>query len=150
MAPDSTYSRPRMAGPAAGGGYPGPVSVPAEIARSRYISLTSYRRDGTPVATAVWHVPEDGRLLVVTEAGSWKVKRIRRDARVQVAACDARGRVRPGAASAQGRARLLDEAGTRHARELLARRYLLSRLGNAVARLLRLRRPPMVGIAVTL
>lgn len=126
------------------------VTVVDEIARSRYISLTTYRRDGTPVATPVWHVPRGAELIVVTGAGSWKVKRIRHDARVSVTACDVRGRVRPGAATVEGTARVLDDAGTREARELLARRYLMSRLGNAAARLFRLRRPPMVGIAVTL
>ncbi|HWB37500.1 MAG TPA: PPOX class F420-dependent oxidoreductase [Rugosimonospora sp.] len=126
------------------------MTVPEEIARSKYVSLTTYRRDGTPVATPVWHVPRGDELIVVSEAGSWKVKRIRRDARVLVAVCDIRGRVRPDAATVDGTARLLDDAGTREARELLARRYLMSRLGNAAARLFRLRRPPMVGIAVTL
>jgi hypothetical protein len=27
-----------------------------EIVRSRYVSLTTYRSDGTPVTTPVWHV----------------------------------------------------------------------------------------------
>ena len=121
-----------------------------EIRHSRYISLTTYRKDGTAVATPVWHVPHDGQLFVVTEARSWKVKRIRNTSRVQVTVCDLRGRIKPGAASAEGTARVLDEEGTRAARELLARRYWMSRLGNTVARVLRLRRPPMAGIAVTL
>jgi PPOX class probable F420-dependent enzyme len=126
------------------------VTALDEIRHSRYISLTTYRKDGTPVATPVWHVPHDGQLLVVTEARSWKVKRIRNTGRVQVTVCDIRGRIKPGAASAEGTARVLDDEGTRAARELLARRYWMSRLGNTVARVLRLRRPPMAGIAVTL
>jgi PPOX class probable F420-dependent enzyme len=125
------------------------VTALDEIRHSRYISLTTYRKDGTPVATPVWHVPHDGQLFVVTEARSWKVKRIRNTSRVQVTVCDIRGRIKPGAASAEGTARVLDEEGTRAARELLARRYWMSRLGNTVARVLRLRRPPMAGIAVT-
>jgi PPOX class probable F420-dependent enzyme len=126
------------------------MAIPVEIRRSRYVSLTTYRRDGTPVATPVWHVPSGDGLLIVTEAASWKVKRIRHDGRVVVTACNVRGRVRPDAASAAGTARLLDEEGTAAARRALARRYLMSRLGNAAARLLRLRRPPMIGIAITL
>jgi uncharacterized protein len=126
------------------------VTALDEIRHSRYISLTTYRKDGTAVATPVWHVPHDGQLFVVTEARSWKVKRIRNTSRVQVTVCDLRGRIKPGAASAEGTARVLDEEGTRAARELLARRYWMSRLGNTVARVLRLRRPPMAGIAVTL
>jgi hypothetical protein len=31
--------------------YAGPMTSADEIAHSRYVSLTTYRRDGTPVAT---------------------------------------------------------------------------------------------------
>jgi uncharacterized protein len=125
------------------------MTVPDEFDRSRYVSLTTYRRNGTAVATPVWHVVDGDELVVVSEAAAGKVKRIRRDGRVQVTVCDMRGRIAPGATSVPGHARLLDDAGTQAARTLLARRYLLSRLGNGLARLLRLRRPPVVGIAVT-
>jgi PPOX class probable F420-dependent enzyme len=125
------------------------MTVPDEIGRSKYVSLTTYRKDGTPVATPVWHVTRGGELFVVTEERSWKVKRLRNDSRVRVTVCDVRGRIAPGAASADGTARLLDETGTADVREMLARRYLLSRLGNWFAGILRLRRPPMIGIAVT-
>jgi uncharacterized protein len=126
------------------------MTVLDEIGRSRYVSLTTYRKDGTPVATPVWHVRDGAALLVVSEAAAGKVKRIRRDGRVVVAVCDFRGRIAPGAPSAEGTARLLDEAETRAARTLLARKYLMSRLGNWLTRALRIRRPPVVGIAVTL
>src|SRR6266498_422449 len=53
------------------------MTVPDEISRSRYVSLTTYRKDGTAVATPVWHVANGGELVVVTEADTWKVKRIR-------------------------------------------------------------------------
>ena len=50
-----------------------PLSVPG-----KYLSLTTYRRDGTPVSTPVWFVEEDGRLFVTTAADSYKAKRLRR------------------------------------------------------------------------
>lgn len=125
------------------------MPLPDEIVRSRYISLTTYRRDGTPVATPVWHVPQGAELWVVTEARSAKVKRIRNNPQVQVAPCSVRGTVAPDAPSVTGTARLLDGDGTVRARELLARRYVMSRVGNWVSRLLRRRRPPMVGIVVS-
>jgi PPOX class probable F420-dependent enzyme len=59
----------------------------------KYLSLTSFRRDGTGVATPVWFVEADGRLLVETDAGSCKVRRIRRDPRVTIAPCTATGRL---------------------------------------------------------
>ncbi|MFB9237991.1 PPOX class F420-dependent oxidoreductase [Plantactinospora siamensis] len=125
------------------------MSVADEIVRSRYVSLTTFRRNGTPVATPVWHVPHGAELWIVTEAGSGKVKRIRNNPRVRVQPCSPRGKVAPGAPSETGTARLLDADGTALARQLLARRYVMSRAGNWFARLLRLRRPPMIGIVVS-
>jgi uncharacterized protein len=126
------------------------VSAVDEISRSKYVSLVTYRRDGTPVATPVWHVTDGSELFVISEADAWKVKRVRKDSRAVVTVCNVRGTVAPGAPSAQGTARLLDPAGTAAARRLLARKYLSSRLGNWFAKLLRIRRPRMIAIAVTL
>jgi PPOX class probable F420-dependent enzyme len=125
------------------------MSIPAEIGNSRYISLTTYRRDGTGVATPVWHVVNGGELFVVSDAEAWKVKRIRNNSHVVVTVCDFRGRIEPGAPSAHGTARLLDEAETDAGRALLARKYVLSRMGNWFTRILHLRRSPLIGIAVT-
>ena len=125
------------------------VTVAQEIISSRYVRLTTYRKDGTPVATPVWHVPLDGELWIVTEAASGKVKRIRNNPRVTVAPCSLRGTVAPDAPTATGTARVLDDAGTARARKLLAGRYFTSRAGNWFARLLHLRRPPMVGVVVS-
>jgi PPOX class probable F420-dependent enzyme len=57
------------------------------------MSVTSYRRDGTAVATPVWFVADGGRLLVETDAASFKVKRIRHDPHVSIAKCSARGKI---------------------------------------------------------
>jgi len=59
----------------------------------KYVSLTTFRRDGTPVSTPVWFVSENGNLLVETDGDSYKVKRIRRDDHVTVTSCNAMGRV---------------------------------------------------------
>lgn len=125
------------------------MSVVDQLGRSRYVSLTTYRKDGTGVATPVWHVQRGQELVVVSNADAGKVKRIRRNGHVVVTACDLRGRIAAGAPSAEGTARVLDETETQAVRALLARRYLLSRLGNWATRILRLRKPPVIGIAVT-
>lgn len=125
------------------------MSVVDEFGRSKQVSLTTYRKNGAAVATPVWHVVSDGQLFIVSEAAAGKVKRIRNNSDVVVAVCDFRGRIAPGAPTAPGTARLLDEAGTEAARGLLARRYVTSRVGNWFARVLHLRRAPLVGIAVS-
>jgi PPOX class probable F420-dependent enzyme len=80
----------------------------AELADTRYISLTTRRRDGSLASTAVWVASDDGRrLLVWTGASTWKVKRIRRDPRVLVAKSNYRGRER--GPRLEGRARIVDD-----------------------------------------
>jgi PPOX class probable F420-dependent enzyme len=59
----------------------------------RYLSVTSFKRDGTGVATPLWFVSDGSRLFALTDAHSAKVRRIRRDPQVLVAPCRANGRL---------------------------------------------------------
>ncbi|MFD7080175.1 PPOX class F420-dependent oxidoreductase [Streptomyces sp. NPDC002181] len=94
-----------------------------ELNQGKYVSLTTFRKDGTPVATPVWAVADGGELYVWTRSDSWKVKRIRNNGRVALSPCDVRGRVAEGAAVLEGEARLLDEAGLARVRKLMSRKY---------------------------
>ncbi len=121
------------------------------LAKERYISVTTFRRDGTPVATPVWCAGEEGFLFVFSEANSGKVKRIRRDPHVRVAPCSARGK--PQGEAVDGDAAIVEE--TEKAEALLASKYgwlwLAYNLLMAAAR--RVRRKPTprsVTIAITL
>ena len=62
-----------------------------DLGRERYVSITSFRRDGTRVATPVWVVGQAGHLYVWTGSQTGKVKRIRSNPEVVLAACTARG-----------------------------------------------------------
>lgn len=66
----------------------------ATLGHGKYLSLTTFRKDGTAVATPVWLVRDGDVLRVITQADSGKAKRIRNDARVRLAPCDARGNVK--------------------------------------------------------
>jgi uncharacterized protein len=68
-----------------------PCRRPAAEIPGKYLSLTTYRRDGSPVSTPVWFVEEGGRLFVMTSAESYKAKRLRRNPAAMVAPCTARG-----------------------------------------------------------
>ncbi|GID92123.1 PPOX class F420-dependent oxidoreductase [Amorphoplanes digitatis] len=126
------------------------MTVPAEIAASKQISLTTYRKDGTPVATPVWHVADGKTITTVSAADAWKVKRLRRNPQVEIVACDIRGKVAPDAHPIQGTATLLAPSETETARRLLESRYITARIGGGLSRLLRLKRPPGIGIVITL
>ncbi len=78
------------------------------LAAEKYILLTTFRRDGTPVSTPVWLVPLDGGAYGFwTSSGSGKAKRLAHTDRVTVQPCDARGRVRAGSTALGATARLV-------------------------------------------
>ncbi|WP_328546243.1 PPOX class F420-dependent oxidoreductase [Streptomyces platensis] len=126
--------------------------IPEAVARSPYVSLVTFRRNGTPVATPVWAVAEGAELLVWTRDDSWKVKRLRHDPRVTVTPCDVRGRIAEGVRTVEGTGRLLEgAAGLGRVRKAMARKYgLRFRLMDVVGALVRGGRRPHVGISVTL
>jgi hypothetical protein len=66
----------------------------AELDRHRYVSLATFRRSGTEVATPVWFAAAEGKLYVFTAGDSGKVKRLRQSSRARVAPCDTRGGLR--------------------------------------------------------
>ncbi len=60
----------------------------------RYMSLETFKKDGNGVKTPVWTAPLDGKLVVFSAGDAFKVKRLRRNPKCRVAACDVRGNVR--------------------------------------------------------
>ncbi|MEJ2870921.1 PPOX class F420-dependent oxidoreductase [Actinomycetospora sp. OC33-EN08] len=77
----------------------------------RFVSLTTFRRSGDPVATPVWVARDGDGLVVYTTAESGKVKRLRNDAHVELRACDRRGRVAPGTPTVEATAVVDDSEG---------------------------------------
>jgi PPOX class probable F420-dependent enzyme len=91
------------------------------IGSASYALVTTYRRDGRAVPTAVWIVRDGDELAFWTVTGSGKVKRIRRDGTVLIGPCDLRGN--PTGEQVPGHAVILDAAGTERVRGLLKRKY---------------------------
>ncbi|WP_191874429.1 PPOX class F420-dependent oxidoreductase [Streptomyces filipinensis] len=118
------------------------------LGAGKYLLVTSYRKNGTPVATPVWVVRDGAGLGVWTAADSFKVKRIRRRPDVLVGPCDLRGN--PTGDQLPATAEITDAAGTARYRDLIARKYgLVGRLTLLGSRLRR-GRDGTVGIRVTL
>ncbi|MCF8571077.1 PPOX class F420-dependent oxidoreductase [Gordonia sp. HY002] len=67
------------------------MTTVGEIAEAKYVMLTTYRKTGEAVASPLWAVRDGNDLVMWTVRDSWKVKRLRRDNRVLVQKCDARG-----------------------------------------------------------
>lgn len=68
------------------------MSLIDSFAHQNYLSIETFRRNGTGVQTPVWFAQDGALLYVVTLASSGKVKRIRRSARVNVVPCRMNGR----------------------------------------------------------
>lgn len=93
-----------------------------ELRSTRYVLLRSFRRDGTPVDTPIWfEILADG-LVFRTKVGP-KTQRLARRPQVELAACDYRGRVAPGATTIAGRATILSGAEAERANRMLHQRY---------------------------
>ncbi|MFE9702848.1 PPOX class F420-dependent oxidoreductase [Streptomyces sp. NPDC005930] len=118
------------------------------LGAGKYLLVTTYRKNGTPVATPVWVVRDEDALGVWTVADSWKVKRVRNRADVLVGPCDVRGR--PTGGQLPGTAEICDAATTARYRKLLIRKYgvigLLTLFGSRLRRGL----DGTVGIRITL
>jgi PPOX class probable F420-dependent enzyme len=93
----------------------------AEVAKSEYILLTTFTKDGRPKPTAIWAAPDSDRLLVITQEKSWKVKRIRNTPRVTIAPCDRAGK--PKGEAVEAVATILDKSANGATYDAIGKRY---------------------------
>lgn len=101
-------------------------TIPPEISGQRYISLVTFRKNGTAVPTPVWFGEENGRLYVMTNGQSGKSKRLRNNAEVRIAPSTIRGKVTGPEFSAK--VRFMTAAEFPRARKLINDKYFLARI----------------------
>lgn len=87
-----------------------------------YLNLESFRKSGQGVKTPVWFVQEDSKLYVWTEARSGKARRVRNNARVNLAPCKGNGDLLGAWVSATA-VRDDSPAAQKHVRSLMVRKY---------------------------
>ena len=137
---------------AARGTYARKVDSFSTLADERYLSLTTFRRSGEPVSTPVWVSRDGDALVVLTPAGSGKVRRLRHDPRVELRPCGRFGTVPDGAKPMAGTAEVREQtADVDRVRASIRRAYPFeSRVFLSVERLLGLvrRRPHTVRAAL--
>ena len=90
------------------------------------MQLASFRKNGEEVHTPVWFAEGANGVAFMTNPKLAKVKRIRREPRVRVAPCTARGTVTGD--WREGRARFLEGEEARTARAAIKKKYWLARL----------------------
>jgi PPOX class probable F420-dependent enzyme len=106
----------------------------AQLAKSQYVLLTTFTKDGRPKPVPIWAAADGDRLLVITQANSWKVKRIRNTPRVTLATCTMRGD--PTSEAVEGTAAILDKSQTGVVYDAIGRRYgVVGRVFNFFSKL---------------
>lgn len=115
---------------------------------AKYVLLTTFRADGSAVATPVWAVLDDARLYVWTETESWKVKRLRRNPEVALQPCSVSGKPHDGEV-VRGTGTVLDEQGSDRVRQLIKRKYSLPGWLIVTGSVLRRGRKGTIGIEIS-
>jgi PPOX class probable F420-dependent enzyme len=99
--------------------------MPADLDSAKYVSFVTYKKDGTPVAAPVWVVPFEGGYAFTTDPDSFKIKRLRNDARATLTVCDMRGKIKDGATVHIGAAVVLDEDDAEDVAKLISKKYVI-------------------------
>ena len=97
-----------------------------DIASEKYVSFTTFRRDGRPVSTPVWIASlADGRVGFTTDATVGKVKRLRNNPAVALRPCSVRGKVVEGAPEVSGRGVIVTGAEYDELWQAVRRKYFI-------------------------
>ncbi|UMB68093.1 PPOX class F420-dependent oxidoreductase [Mycobacterium paraterrae] len=86
-----------------------PVSA---LGAEKFVSLTTFKKDGSAVATPMWIGRDGDDLFFWTPVESWKAKRAKNNPRVVMVPCSRSGKVREGARPVEGVAELVTDAAT--------------------------------------
>jgi PPOX class probable F420-dependent enzyme len=92
-----------------------------DVANSKYLLLTTFTKDGRPKPTPVWGVPDGDKLLIITDDGSWKTRRITNTPRVTIQKCGVLGK--PKGEPVEAVARNLPKSHTRPVFDKVIKRY---------------------------
>jgi PPOX class probable F420-dependent enzyme len=92
-----------------------------DVYDEKYLILTTFTEDGRPKPTTVWGVPEGDKLLIITDDGSWKTKRINNTPRVTIQKAGIFGKVKGEPVEAV--ARNLPKSETRRVFDKIVKRY---------------------------
>ena len=125
------------------------------ITDHKYVSFTTFRRNGTPVSTPVWIASLGGKEAgFTTDLDSGKVKRLRNNTAVTLRPCDARGRVPADALTVEAIAAVVTGADTRRVRAAIRAKYpvlgTLLGIGATISRIVRRSAAGDAAIVVTL
>jgi uncharacterized protein len=94
------------------------------LAAQKFVSLTTYKKNGDALATPMWVGRDGDHLFVWTPADSAKIKRVRNDPRVTLVPCGRFGKPNNDAEPVAGTAEVITEPATvRRLAEVIRHKY---------------------------
>jgi PPOX class probable F420-dependent enzyme len=106
----------------------------ADVIKAKYVSLTTFTKDGRSKPTPIWIAPDGDRALVITEKNSWKAQRIPNTPRLAPAPSDMTGHAKGEAVEAV--ATILDPSQTEKVYQAIGERYgLIGHVFNLFSKL---------------
>ena len=104
-----------------------------QLKDENHISIKTFRKNGEGAATPVWFVEENGKFYICTGGATFKVKRIRNNPKVQIAASDSSGNLK--GKYFEGEARIMTNDEVNHIYRLFRKKYSMFRMWNFFANL---------------
>lgn len=122
-----------------------------DLADEKFVSLTTFRKNGAGVPTPVWIGRDGDALVVTTPAGSGKVKRLRKNRTVELRPCGRRGTVEDDAPTVRAVAEVIEgDDAMRRLDEVLKPKYSVEYLVvMSIERLLRRGSPQRVMLRIS-
>ena len=114
-------------------------SVFAALGDEPFLSLTTFRKSGERVSSAMWVARDGDALIMFTPESSGKVQRLRNSPRVELRPSNRMGRVKDGVEAVTGMAEVLtDEDTLERATGMIRRKYgLMYQVIMAIERLIK-------------
>jgi len=105
----------------------------AQLKKGSHINIKTFRKNGEGAATPVWFLEEKDKFYICTGGATYKVKRIRNNPEVQIAASDASGNLK--SEYFEGKARILAKDEVDPIYTLFRKKYSGFRMWNFFANL---------------
>lgn len=104
-----------------------------QLKEGKHISIKTFRKNGEGAATPVWFLEDKGKFYICTGGMTYKVKRIRNNPEVQIAASDGSGNLK--GEYFEGKARIMAKDEVDPMYTLFRKKYSGFRMWNFFANL---------------
>ncbi|UCD01888.1 MAG: PPOX class F420-dependent oxidoreductase [Promethearchaeota archaeon] len=101
-----------------------------QLKEGQHVSIKTFRKDGTSAATPVWFLEDNGKFYICTGGGSYKVRRIQNNPKVEIAASDSGGNLK--GEYFEGQARIMSKEETNQIYSLFRKKYSGFRMWNSL------------------